>query len=144
MASVAQIRSDLNYWKNRVTQLKNELKDLKERRDDIDAVRKKLASTASNNADDVNKKISTVRSKMGSGINYSVGNSQLQQILQGKDEKSLSSDSSLSTADSFLSSEYSTTVNKINTTNTDLGRAQTRVSDLQRELNRALLEEILN
>ena len=144
MASVAQIRSDLNYWKNRVSQLKSELKDLKDRRDDIDSVRRKLQSTASDNANDVNRKISAARNKMSSGINYSAGNSQLQQLLQGKDEKSLGGDPNLTSADGCLKREYDTTVSKVSTKNSELSRAQTKVSELQRELNRAILEEMFN
>jgi prefoldin subunit 5 len=131
VSSLSSLRSELNYWNNQVNELNNKIIRLKRRRSDVEGVKNALRSVASANAGDVNNKLRLSGGKLDSAIDYSGQDGRLQAILSRKDERTLGSDSNLTSSDSELQRELNDVNRKITEAENALAAAKRKVSDLK-------------
>lgn len=131
MSSLSSLRSELSHWNNRVNELNDEIKKLKRRSSDVEGAKNALKSTANGNSGDVNNKIRSVGDRLDSAIDYSGKDGQLHGILSGKDERSVGSDNSLSSADSELQRELNDINRKLGEAESNLSAAKRKVGDVK-------------
>lgn len=131
MASLSSLRSNLSYWKGQVNALNAKVKKLRNRRSDVESVKKALKTTVNNNSSDINRKIRSASNKLDDAINYSGRDSQLRAILSGKDERTLGSDNSLTSADGELQRELNDINRQLGEADSALSTAKSRVRDVQ-------------
>lgn len=131
MASLNSMKSDLSRWNSTVSSLNGEIKNLKQRKKDIENLRSALRKAANDNSSDVNNKIRTTGQKLETGIEYGSKESLLDSILSGKNEGGLDSDGFLSDADRELQKELRDCEGKLGSKESELSQAKTRVSSLQ-------------
>ena len=128
MASLSSLNSTLNYWKNQVTAANKKIKCLKRRLSDVKTIKKNLLSVADDNASDVNGRIRNLRDKLVVGCDCPQKNASIAEILSGKDEKILESDTNLSVANSEFQKELNDINRKLGEAETSLERAQSEVA----------------
>lgn len=129
MADLSTLKSSLKSWQNQRDTLEKEIKDLKQRKKDVEKIKSALQRAATNNSDDINRKLRTICQNIDDGMEYS---SSLD--FSGKEDKS-TGDGDVSSANGELQKEINDVESKISTKESELDSAKRRISSLRSQIS---------
>jgi len=121
---------ELSSWRVQVTEQSNRLARLRNRKRDVEHVKRELGSAIASNMSSINNCLRAC-SDFSSAIDYPAGNASLRFILLGKEERGIEPDDSLADADREIQREISDVSMQITDAESALARAHRGVSDTQ-------------
>ena len=133
MASLSSLRSQRSYWIGRRDDLYREIKELQERKKDIENALKEINKVAPNNAGDINNDLQRSIDQLDRALNYSAKDAELYEIFANKQDQG-TGDSNISQAVSELNKELTQTDRDINDKEADYEYAKAEISRLEREI----------
>lgn len=131
MGDYSYLYSQLRYWQNEATRLRNEIKKWKQRKKDVEGVQKSLRSVAQNSSSTVNSKITKANDKLDHSIDCPVKESMMDSIFRGKNERNVDGDSDLSNAKGALEQEIGVCGRKITELEGSLKNAENQIRRIQ-------------
>lgn len=131
MGDYSYLYSQLRYWQNEATRLRNEIKKWKQRKKDVEGVQKSLRSVAQNSSSNVNSKITKANDKLDHSIDCPAKESMMDSIFRGKNERNVDGDSDLSNAKGALEQEIGVCGRKITELEGSLKNAENQIRRIQ-------------
>ena len=131
MGDYSYLYSQLRYWQNEATRLRNEIKKWKQRKKDVEDVQKSLRSVAQNSSSNVNSEITKANDKLDHSIDCPTKESRMDSIFRGKNERNVDGDSDLSNAKGELEREIGVCKSKITELEGDLKNAENQIRRIQ-------------
>lgn len=129
MANLSSLKSNLRYWQGKRDEIDGDIKDLKQRKKDVERIQKTLQRTASNNSGDVNRKLNSLASALDAGMKYSKSPD-----LSGKTDDGVG-DSNVAAANSELNKELGDINGDISDKNSELEYAKRQISSYRSQIS---------
>lgn len=138
--SLESLNRDLQYWSDQADSLSGQVKKLKNRKRDVEEVKRNLSAVSSSGSRDVNSQMSKCRRNLSDGISYSGKDARLAEIFDvGKEEKKVDQDGFLSQADDALDRELSRLARELDSADRALKNAQSTVRSTRNAITKERL-----
>lgn len=134
MSLLSDLYRQYNNLVSSITGQNNKITKLKRRRSEVETIQRNLNSVANGNSSDVNSKIRTAAQKLETGIEYSSKEYKLDQILSGKNEGGISSDTNLANAYNELQKEINDINRQISEAEAEKNSANNKANNVKSQI----------